>query len=411
MNFTKQEAAQADSLQREVIENAHREGRRKSDDAPKRSGRNGDGRALPIIFGIPTGRADYRWLVDNLLPEVGVALFAGQRGMLKTFGLLDLIASVISGGTFAGRQVRSTGGALYFAAEAPNQIPVRLRALEAAGKLNPLSFAWVESAPILLQQGALETLIATAESAKAQHADRGLPLRLIVIDAIGACAGWTDENNPTEALKVMGVLDALARHMQCLVIGADNFGKAPQSGVRGGSPKEDRSDTVLAFLGELEASGAVKGRRMAIRKLRDGPSGVEFPLSLRVVELSDGQASGVIEWKLQNAAASTPDKWPKRWRLFRVALSNALASHGETVRPHHDGPTVKAVRFETARREFAGTYTAKGETREKQAHAMREAFRRAVNGAREQSLIGVWEASDGVRWLWLPTDRTDRPAP
>ena len=390
-------------LDREIRERAVHEGRRQPTDHPKRP--NGDakgGDALPIIFGIPTGREQYRWLADGLLPEVGVALFAGQRGMLKTFALLDLCAEVHSGGTFAGRPV-AKGGTLYFAAEAPAQIPDRLRALEAAGKLNPQAFAWVESAPTLLQAGALETLVATAESAKAKLAALGLPLLLIVIDSIGACAGWTDEDSPTEALRLMGVLDALANRLQCLVIGADNFGKTAASGVRGGSSKEDRADSVLAFLGELEVTGSVKRRRMAVRKLRNGPSGCEFPLSLRLVELPLGGTSGVLEWRSQGATAT--NTWPDNLRLFRVALTNALAAEGERLRPHHDGPEMTAVRYEIARREFAQIYTAKGDTPEKQRNAMREAFRRAVNRARELSLIGVCETDSGVRRLWLPAGK------
>jgi hypothetical protein len=366
---------------------------------------------MPIVFGIPAGDKHYPWLIHEMLPETGVVLFAGQRGMLKTFSLLDCGAAVMSGGTFAGRKVANPGSVLYFAAEAPGQIPDRLRALEIEGKLNTGSFAWVQGAPTLLQRGALEILIATAESAQRQLTERNLPpLRLIEIDSIGACAGWNDENSPTEALKLMDVLDRLAQHMKCCVAAADNFGKAQATGVRGGSSKEDRADAVLAFLGDLEANGTAKNRRMAVRKMRNGPSGIEIPLSLRVVDLGEGRASGVIDWKGQSDRERKPDAWPKSLRLLRTALSNALATHGERIRPHHDGPEVIAVSFDNARREFAQVYTAKGETKEKRDHATRQALYRYVNQSRGASLIGVCEFPDGVRWLWLPASKTSDPA-
>src|SRR5262245_60430030 len=92
---------------------------------PKRGNKDGHragpstGHAMPIIFGIPAGDKHYPWLIDEMLPETGVVLFAGQRGMLKTFSLLDCGAAVMSGGTFAGRKVANPGSVLYFAAEAP----------------------------------------------------------------------------------------------------------------------------------------------------------------------------------------------------------------------------------------------------------------------------------------------------
>ena len=62
-----------------------------------------------------------------------------------------------------------------------------------------LPFRWYETAPMLLQKDAVEKLIAMARQAETSLQEEfGLPLGLIVIDTITACAGYSragDEND------------------------------------------------------------------------------------------------------------------------------------------------------------------------------------------------------------------------
>ena len=52
-------------------------------------------------------------------------------------------------------------------------------------------FCWYETAPLLLQKGAVEKLVAMARQAEASlKKEFGLPLGLIGIDTIAACAGY-----------------------------------------------------------------------------------------------------------------------------------------------------------------------------------------------------------------------------
>ena len=45
----------------------------------------------------------------------------------------------------------------------------------------------------------------------------------------------------------MAVLTALALRLKCLVLVVDHFGKAAETGTRGGSAKEGSADAVLAI--------------------------------------------------------------------------------------------------------------------------------------------------------------------
>ena len=55
-----------------------------------------------------------------------------------------------------------------------------------------IPFRWYEKTPLLLQKGATKTLIAMARQAdKSLQEEFGLPLGLVIVDTITACAGYT----------------------------------------------------------------------------------------------------------------------------------------------------------------------------------------------------------------------------
>jgi hypothetical protein len=64
----------------------------------------------------------------------------------------------------------------------------------------------------------------------------GLPLGLIVIDTIAACAGYTktgDENDNAVGQAIMNVLKTVAQTLGCFVLAVDHFGKNLEAGTRG----------------------------------------------------------------------------------------------------------------------------------------------------------------------------------
>ena len=67
------------------------------------------------------------WLVKGLIFENGTGLASGQWGAAKTFSVLDLAGSIITGTPFAGREVVRQGGVLFVAAEGASEIPIRLK--------------------------------------------------------------------------------------------------------------------------------------------------------------------------------------------------------------------------------------------------------------------------------------------
>jgi hypothetical protein len=120
---------------------------------------------------------------------------------------------------------------LLIAAEGADEVRLRLDAVvrNKCGNMERVPFRWYETTPMLLQKGALETLVAMAQQAdRSLRQEFGLPLGLVVIDTIAACAGYPragDENDSAAAQTVMNVLKAIAETLGCFVLGVDHFGK------------------------------------------------------------------------------------------------------------------------------------------------------------------------------------------
>lgn len=362
--------------------------------------------------------ADRAWLIREMIGETGKGLLAGQWGGGKTFGALDLSASVMTGLPFAGRKVMRQGGVLFIAPEGAFEIPIRLRGI-VQGKLSEhaperLPFAWIEECPRLLDGDAVPQLVETAKVAAEHLAEAfDLPLALIIIDTMAAGAGFMDENSAAEAQRVMNAMEALSHQTGAFVLGVDHFGKAVETGTRGSSAKEAAADVVLAMLAERDASGGISKTRMAVRKVRGGRCGYEIPYELEVVTVGETYdrepiTTCIVQWQTDRTSAAAvavaKERWPTSLKVFREAMQTALDEHGTRAWPYGaEAGEVKAVPLPAIRAAFGTIYPADGEDETKRAEAKRKAFKRAVDTCLGRGFIGSI-ALGGVDHLWFKPD-------
>ena len=223
---------------------------------------------------------------------------------------------------------------------------------------------------------------------------------------MATAAGWTDESDNAEASRVMAVLRDLSTATGALALGIDHFGKNADAGARGASAKEANSDFLLAALGERELSGSVKNTRLALRKLREGPQGLEIPYRPRIVDMGQDErgypvTSVVIDWQVADAASfSKGNVWnTSTLKMLRKVLMGVLVEHGSDLCPFPDEPAVRAVDQEIVRTEFYRSYPADGSAEQKQDTRLK-AFKRAIKDALGREVIGLREV-DATTFIWL----------
>ena len=351
-----------------------------------------------------------RWLIKGILPEVGVGLAAGQWGFFKTTAALDLSLSAMSGLYFADRfRVKRMGGVVYFAPEGSGEIGNRLyTTAQHRGVEGELPFVVHAECPPLTDKNAADIIcywIADAE--KYFQRTFGRPTVLVWFDTLITAAQYATaggDNDTAQAQLVMNTLRAISQRTGTFCIGVDHFGKVIETGTRGSSAKEGAADTVIVLLGDRELSGGIKNTRLALRKQRDGISGLEVPFSVINKEAGvdeDGDAvtaPPVIDWRATVAAAKGDKRWTPSIRILRRVLSSALEG-GKDVQPFLDGPIVRACDIEAMRAEFYRQYPVDG-TEEQKAETRKKAWQRTIKAATERELVCVREM-DGTQLVWL----------
>ncbi|AWN43269.1 bifunctional DNA primase/polymerase [Methylobacterium durans] len=241
-------------------------------------------------------RADTRWrtwgdapaapremLVKGVLPRRGVAQLVAAQFTGKSALALRLAAHIASGEPFFGSKVSATGGTLWFAFEAEDEMQPRLEALRCEGLIGSTApVAWIadDLVALLSPEGEQRFRVDVAEGRNRLARAFDVPLRLIVIDTAAASAGWTDENSNAEGQRYMCILSDIAKEFDCLVLCIDHLGKAgAERGTRGSSAKDGAADARLMLTTE---SGTLM---LTLDKLRGGKKGPVGAFRLRSIQL------------------------------------------------------------------------------------------------------------------------------
>ncbi|SDO20471.1 AAA domain-containing protein [Filomicrobium insigne] len=223
------------------------------------------------------------WLVHGLFPKGCVTVVAGAAGCGKTALVTNLVVAGCTGGSWLDIPVNG-GPTLWLAAEAAASTERRLRALADTGSRTlPISIA--SPVPNLLDEDAFEA-ISTAIDAVSKRL--GVPIEIVVLDALASSMRGADENAARDMTRVMGVLLDLVEKKNVTVIVLAHTGKSGDANVRGHSSVI--ADATAAFA-ITEKSGC---KRLICLKQRDHEMSKPIPLhivadcsALRVERVAD----------------------------------------------------------------------------------------------------------------------------
>jgi hypothetical protein len=318
------------------------------------------------------------WLVKQMIPRRGIGLLSAGWGEGKTFVAIDLALSVVSGKPFADRRTRPAG-VLYLAPERPTELHRRAHFAAAQRGLKNIAFAWHSSCPKLTDDGALDTLVATAQAVDDEMQERhGVGLGLVIIDTM-IVAGWGDENDSQSVQQVMQVLRGLSEAMGCFCLGIDHHGKDKERGTRGSSDKESSSDVVLTLADSV----------MTLRKVSEGLQGIELKFALKVHPAgvdADGDPVTKCTVGWLGAVEARDPTVQARAALVRAAMAKARTSN-----VYVNGANVEAVKRDDVRDLFIAALK-KGT-----AESKRQQWKRACDAAIKGGGVKAWQ-----EYLYVP---------
>jgi hypothetical protein len=324
-------------------------------------------------------------VVPRLFVE-GLTLFAGKPKVGKSWLMLHAGLAVAQAGTTLGEIACGAGDVLYCALEDTFQrLKRRVDKLDAGWPAR----MWVQTEMPRLAAGGLEGIREWITSVPAP--------RLVIIDTLELVRDrkTTDNGYAADYAAVLELRKlANAHHLAIVVV--HHLRKAEA---------EDPFDTVSGTLGLTGAPDAIlvltreagvytlRGRG---RDLEEFESGLSFDRTTCLWRLGS-DLTPVSAWDGK-----------KNLTLLRRALMETVAKYGIDERPFPDGPLLRVVDLERVRSEFYAAYpaTERG-TPEQREDTRQKAFRRSVNSAVNQGLIGSREIR-GIQMLWFaaPSGRT-----
>ena len=216
-------------------------------------------------------------LVQGLLVDGSLALLYGASNVGKSTLAVDIGLAIARGVPWAGRDVLQ-GLVLHIAGEGFRGVHQRIAAHCRAHEVDKASipYAVVDGASDLLEGEQLGRLIAEIKGASEA---RGKSTRLIIVDTLARLFA-ADENDGSDMRAIVAACDALREATGACVLVVHHSGKSLELGARGHSSLRCAVDT------ELQVTGEVNPRTLAVRKQRDLPPGEPMGFDLRAVEIA-----------------------------------------------------------------------------------------------------------------------------
>ncbi len=260
-----------------------------------------------------------RYVIKRWLDAGASSVLFGASNVGKSFLALDLAMHVAAGRDWQGHRVRSSGRAIYVAAEGGHGFSNRIEAIR-------------RTDPELVHEAYGFSLLPTALDLCASGDGQALldaigepwP-SLVVIDTLARSMGSGDENTARDMGQFIRNLDLIREKTGAHVMIVHHSGKDGTKGARGSSSLRAAVDT------EIELTRTDDVVQAEAVKQRDMPCGALFAYRLQDVTIGldedvDEVTSAVI---VATEAITKKKRISGAANVALQALSDALAQHGE----------------------------------------------------------------------------------
>ncbi len=227
---------------------------------------------------------DPAWLLEDLLPEGGLAELYGKPGAGKSFLSLDWALSLAAGVPWLGRPLNQAD-VVYVSAEGGRGLKKRIAAWRTEHPEADLSRFRAILAPVdMLDPKDGKALVQAIQETSCEPS-------LVVIDTLARCFGDGDENAAVDMNRFVKGTDLIkGTFLQATVLVVHHTGKDARRKDRGSTALRAAADTMM----ELAATGGSKALTLTCEKQKDWELFKDIRLSLRVVALEGGETSCVI---------------------------------------------------------------------------------------------------------------------
>jgi hypothetical protein len=234
--------------------------------------------SLAEIGNIP----EQRWMVHNVIPERGFAMFYGAPGAFKTFVALEMALSLAYGLEWAGRtgRCRKCYRVAYFAGEAVSGVAKRIEGWRNFHKLsnaNP-NFILFDGIPQIGTKDGRDGLFTNVTN----RFDGAV--NLIVFDTLMRASGGVDLNTPSGSQALIDGCDIIRHHYKAAVLLVHHTGKSEARGPLGAENIRAALDNLERIKPRPEKNG-VKTVMLIQEKNKDGELRGDLHLALKQVDI------------------------------------------------------------------------------------------------------------------------------
>ena len=214
------------------------------------------------------------WLVKDVLPTQGIASIFGPSGSGKSFLLIDLIASIVTGEPWFGHDTVKCK-VLCVVLEGQAGFRQRIRAWEEHNG----QFLPTEQTAFMFDSFRLNVDDDVADLDVAIKAAQGL--NVVFIDTLNRAAPNADENNSQQMGMLISAASKLQASIDGLVVLVHHTGKDQSRGMRG------HSSLYAAMDAAIEVSRQDNKRSWKLLKAKDGKDGDVFAFDLVPFEFTE----------------------------------------------------------------------------------------------------------------------------